>query len=346
MIVNVLQYLINTSSSKKRRLGFARMLGTWRVFRNQLVQQHTKTVRARDMDTDRENGMLIPTWQDLIMIGGHLLAKTRKRPEGTAPYSADVMEACMISLFVFFPAMRSAVWRTLQWQQGAHKDPKRQRYLDSRNVNYLFYDGQEETFTLRLNSNLKRKNAVVINIRRSEVPRVHDILAYYLYHHRMPLLRNTKDHLAGREFVFFHPSTGYPFDSASKMSKFVSSVVKGAAVELGLYDGKADNVKYLKCTPHVFRHALYEHIHSGDVPVHIRQSVAAACLHTMETADKIYGRVSQDRQSKLAREYVYTTAMQILDKGSPPSADTAHGRTRYVNHLIRTHILLPCVRGM
>lgn len=328
MLVNVLQYLINTSTSRKRRKGFARQLKAWRVFRNQLVQQHMKTVRARDIDTDRANGDLIPTWPEFIMIAGHLLAKTHKKPDGTAPYSADVMDACLISLFVFMPAMRSAVWRTLQWQQTAAKDRKRQKYLDHRKVNYMYYDGDSETFTLRLNSNIKRKNAVVMCVRRSEVPRVHDLLAYYLYHHRMPLLRSTADKIAGKEFVFFHPSTGYPFHTASKMAKFVSDIVKGAAAELGLYDGKTAN---LKATPHVFRHALYEQVHSGDVPAHVRQSIAAACLHTMETADKVYGRISQDRQAKLAREWVYSMAMQILDKASPPSTTTTNASQRYVS---------------
>lgn len=354
MVVSVLEYLINTSKSKERRTGFAKLHKAWRGFRNNLAKQHAQNRRARDIDTDRADGMLIPTWPEFVMIGGHLLAKASRRPDGTPPDSINVQEACIIALFVFLPAMRSAVWRTLQYHQAAAKSEQHRKYLDTKGINYMYYNDDTETFTVRLNTNIKRKHAVVVSVRRSEVSRVHGILKYYMFHHRLPLLRRSANKLAGRDFVFFSPTTGQPFDNASKMAKWVSSIVRGAAAELGILQQDGKNSSKLKCTPHVFRHALYEHIHAGNVPAHVRESVAAACLHSLETADKLYGRISQDRQATVAREYVYETAMQLLDKSVlGPSKIGSQQRPRYARpcqqrekhkaqHSLRSRRLLLC----
>lgn len=44
--------------------------------------------------------------------------------------------------------------------------------------------------------------------------------------------------------------------------------------------------------------------------------MAAACLHSKETADKFYGKISHDKKTLAAREYVYTEAMKLMDKNN------------------------------
>lgn len=124
--------------------------------------------------------------------------------------------------------------------------------------------------------------------------------------------------------MFFHPRTGVPFGNPSKMAMYVTGVVRRAALELGLYPNK---VHRLKCSPHTFRHALYEYVHSSNTPQHVKESVAAACLHTVSTADQWYGRVNQDEKGRLAREYVYGAAARFLETGKRAGADNTAQRS-------------------
>jgi integrase len=310
MIVAVIQYLQATTRHEDRVPEYKRLLTTWRAFRNRLCRQHMAVIRSKDMDTDRAQGRLIPTWQELVMVVGHQLGKASPA-DGSMPMHEDVQTACVLALFVLLPAMRSGIWRTLQLHQDAAGDSARQRFLDSQKVNYMYYDEQQEAFTLKFNKDHKRNFPVMSHIRRAEVPRVHDVLFEYICHHRRPLLRLTRDRNAGRDYLFFNAQTGHPYDKPFKMALWVSKLVRRAAVELGLYPGRAMSIK---CTPHTFRHALYEYIHGANVPLHVKQSVAAACLHSVEVANQYYGKVSHDRQTQVARQYVYQSAIQLLDE--------------------------------
>lgn len=317
MVVTVIEYLKRTTRHESRVEEYTKLLKTWRQFRNRLCRQHMAVIRAKDMDTDRAQGRLIPTWQELVMVVGHMLAKVN--PEGAVPYHEDVQAACVITLFVLLPAMRSGIWRTVQLHLDAAGDSARQRFLDSRRINYMFYDQQLEAFTLKFNKDHKRPHPITTYIRRAEVPKAHDILAQYVFNHRRSLLRTARDRQAGRDFLFFKAHTGHPYDKPSAMALWVSKLVRRASAELGLYPGRVTDIK---CTPHTFRHALYEYINSSNVPQHVRQSVAAACLHSADVAQKFYGKLSHDRETQVARQYVYESAMNLLDSNSTATAAT------------------------
>ena len=92
-IVSMLQYFVNTTKNKPRRKAFTALHRTWGVFRNTMQRQYSHTKRARDLDTDRQAGALIPSWPELVHIAGHLLQKTKRGPDGYPPRSADVQEA-------------------------------------------------------------------------------------------------------------------------------------------------------------------------------------------------------------------------------------------------------------
>lgn len=330
MMIRVIEFLLHTTKVEERKPVYEKLLVSWRAFRNRLSRQHMAVIRSRDMDTDRANGVLLPTWQELVMVVGHLMDKVEHAPNAEKHVLAQ--DLCGLALFVLLPAMRSGIWRSLQLHQDAADDVARQRYLDSKCVNYLFYVERERAFTVRVNKDHKRNYPLVFYIRQDETPKVHDILLAYLADHRYPLLRTARHRSAGRDYLFFNPISGHPYDKASQIAVWITKVVRRGAGEIGLYPGRGTTA--IKCNPHSFRHALYEYVRSANVPTEVRQSIAAACLHSADTAEQYYGKQSHEKKSLAGRMFVYETAEKILQQHQASATSTVvkggrpHGESR------------------
>lgn len=255
MVINIADYFHRTTKVEERKSEYEKLLVSWRAFRNRLARKHTSVIRSKDIDSERANGRLIPTWPEFVALVGYLIGKI-DNTEGARKHVA-VQEACILALFVLLPAMRSGIWRSIQVQQEAFNNPSRQRHLDADKVNYLFYDEQARCFTIQFHRDHKRSHPVTAYIRQCEVPRVHDLLLLYVASHRRPLLRGARDREAGRNSLFFNAETGRPLDKSSKMAIWTTRIVRRAVAEMGLYPNRAATVK---CSPHVFRHALYEYV--------------------------------------------------------------------------------------
>lgn len=73
MVVTVLRYLSHTTRKEGRAAEYTKLLKEWRAFRNRLASEHSRVIRERDMDTARENGALVPTYSELMMVSRFLV---------------------------------------------------------------------------------------------------------------------------------------------------------------------------------------------------------------------------------------------------------------------------------
>lgn len=256
MIIVLLRYLFNITKVDERKKVYQGLFQQWRDFRNSLTRAAQAASSRKDLDTERALGKLTPTYQELVAVVAHLLRKAKKA-EGGRKHVA-VQEACIMSLFVLLPAMRSGIWRTMQLHQEAFDDHAHQKYLDEHMVNYMFYNKNETTFTVVSHKNNKRNHPVTMHIRHSDVPKVHAILLLYIANHREALLTTARDRRAGQDYLFFNSDTGHPLDTSNKMTRWISNLVTRSALEMGLHP---DRIHQFKCTPHHCRHAMWEYVH-------------------------------------------------------------------------------------
>lgn len=256
MIINLFSYCGHVTHHPDRKDLYEALVEIWRGFRNRLHKTAEGTSRLMDLDTQRALGIYKPDWAELIDMAGHLLRRIDE-VEGGLRHVA-VQEACLVSLFVLLPTMRSGLWRTMQWKPAALNDAGLQRRLNHNCVNYMFYNDKERTFVVQFFRNLKNHFPVTFLIRASEVPRVHDVLHNYIYEHRQALL-TTAENRAADDFLFFNATTGRPIDDSAKMKHWFEGVIKQCAREMGHV---AAELKRFKCGPHHCRHALYEYVHT------------------------------------------------------------------------------------
>ena len=174
----------------------------------------------------------------------------------------------------------------------------------------MYHSKRDQAYLVHINAHLKRSTALVAHVRYTEVPMLYRLLTAWIDTSRPHLLKHVRSRAIAKEHLFFHTSTGKPFDTAARMAHKVSSIVAMAAGELGLY---ATQTGRIRCTPHTIRHAMYEYINTANVPAPVRESIAKACLHTVDVANRFYGKLSHDRKTALARQYVYKMATELLD---------------------------------
>ena len=107
---------------------------------------------------------------------------------------------------------------------------------------------------------------------------------------------------------FFVNRQGIPFNSASGFSYYVAKIFQQ---NLGFH-----------CTINEMRHSLIENFRSSkdSADVHLAESLARACKHSLRTQMHIYDRRTQQERAKRAHHYLNQSAVNsIMDDPVPPS---------------------------
>lgn len=114
MIVTVTKYFVATTKIEERRLEFAKLVTTWKAFRNRINSIHIRTIRSKDLDSERNHGALVPTWQEYGMIAAHIYRRVDLAVSTGIEEHTRVMDALQIFLLFCLPAMRSGMLIQLQ----------------------------------------------------------------------------------------------------------------------------------------------------------------------------------------------------------------------------------------
>ena len=109
MIVTVTKYFVATTKIEERRLEFAKLVTTWKAFRNRINSIHIRTIRSKDLDSERNHGALVPTWQEYGMIAAHIYRRVDLAVSTGIEEHTRVMDALQIFLLFCLPAMRSGM---------------------------------------------------------------------------------------------------------------------------------------------------------------------------------------------------------------------------------------------